>query len=198
MKRIINALLRYFIKGLLLILPMGAAILILFWAFTSLDSVLNFSDSFITNPNTGEPLYIPGLGILSVIVIILFFGIIATYLITEPIYNWFGRWLNRIPVFKFLYSSVKDITEAIVGDEKKLNEPVLVETSDGTKKIGFLTQKDLKILGLTDEVAVYFPWSYSFAGELVIVKADKIKPLPISSSQAMKFIVSGGVSSLHD
>jgi len=197
MRRIFNALLRYFVKGLLVILPMGAAIIILLWAFSSLDSFLNFSDSFLVNPETGKPLYIPGLGILSVIIIILFVGIIATYLITEPIYNWVNKWLNKIPVFKFLYSSVKDLTEAFVGDEKKLNEPVLVTGTDGTKKIGFLTQKDLSVLGLEDEVAVYFPWSYSFAGQLVIVKSEWVKPLNISSAQAMKFIVSGGVSAIH-
>ncbi len=197
MRRIFNALLRYFAKGLLVILPMGAAIIILLWAFTSLDSLLNFSDSFLVNPETGRPLYIPGLGILSVIIIILFVGIIATYLITEPIYHWANKWLNKIPVFKFLYSSAKDLTEAFVGDEKKLSEPVLVSCTDGTKKIGFLTQKDLSVLGLEDEVAVYFPWSYSFAGQLVIVKAEFVKPLNISSAQAMKFIVSGGVSAIH-
>jgi uncharacterized membrane protein len=196
MRRIVNALLRYFVKGLLVILPMGAAIIILLWAFSSLDSFLNFSDSFLVNPETGKPLYVPGLGILSVIIIILFVGIVATYLITEPIYNWVNKWLNKIPVFKFLYSSVKDLTEAFVGDEKKLNEPVIVDMN-GTKRIGFLTQKDLKVLGLDDEVAVYFPWSYSFAGELVIVKADQVKALNVSSSQAMKFIVSGGVTSIQ-
>lgn len=196
MKRIFNALLRYFVKGLLVILPMGAAIIILLWAFSSLDSLLNFSDSFLVNTETGRPLYIPGLGILSVIIIILFIGIIATYLITEPIYNWVNKWLNKIPVFKFLYSSVKDLTEAFVGDEKKLNEPVIVDMN-GLKRIGFLTQKDLKVLGLDDEVAVYFPWSYSFAGELVIVKANQVKPLNVSSAQAMKFIVSGGVTSIQ-
>lgn len=197
MRRVFNALLRYFAKGLLVILPMGAAILILLWAFSSLDSFLNFSDSFLVNPDTGKPLYIPGLGILSVIIMILFVGIIATYLITEPIYNWVNKWLNKIPVFKFLYSSVKDLTEAFVGDEKKLNEPVLVTGTDGTKKIGFLTQKDLSALGLEGEVAVYFPWSYSFAGQLVIVNAESVTPLDISSAQAMKFIVSGGVSAIH-
>lgn len=197
MKKIVNALIRYFIKGLLVILPLGAAIFLLFWAFTSLDSALNLSDSFLIDSETGEPLYIPGLGILSVIIIILFVGFIATYLITEPIYNWFNKWLNKLPVFRFLYNSIKDLTEAFVGEEKKLNEPVLVESPDGTRRIGFLTQKDLNIIGLPNEVAVYFPWSYSFAGQLVIVKSEFVKPLKISSAQAMKFIVSGGVSAIH-
>ena len=197
MKRIVRALFNYFIKGLLVVLPLGAAFFLMFWAFSSVDDALNLSERLFINPTTGRPLYIPGLGILSVIVVILVAGFVATYLITEPIYNWFSKWLNKLPLFTFIYSSIKDLTEAFVGDEKKLNEPVLVEDSHGFKRIGFLTQKDMTAFGLKGEVAVYFPWSYSFAGQVVIVKAENVKPLNISSAQAMKFIVSGGVSSIH-
>lgn len=194
MKRIFSALLRYFVKGLLVVLPLGAAFFLVFWAFSSVDDALNLSDKFLINPENGAPLYVPGLGILSVIIFILIIGFIATYLITEPIYNWFSKWLNKLPIFKFIYSSIKDLTEAFVGEDKKLNEPVLVEDMHGFKRIGFLTQKDMSSFGMKGEVAVYFPWSYSFAGQVVIVKAERVTPLKISSAQAMKFIVSGGVS----
>ncbi|WP_017258602.1 DUF502 domain-containing protein [Pedobacter arcticus] len=197
MKRIFRALLRYFIKGLLVVLPLGAAFFLLFWAFSSVDDALNLSEWIFVDPTTGKPLYIPGLGLLSVILVILVAGFVATYLITEPIYNWFSKWLNKLPIFKFIYSSIKDLTEAFVGDDKKLNEPVLVEDSHGFKRIGFLTQKDLTVIGLKGDVAVYFPWSYSFAGQVLIVKAEQVKPLKMTSAQAMKFIVSGGVSSIH-
>ncbi len=196
-RKLFKAIFNYFVRGLLVVLPLGAAFFLIFWAFSSVDEALNLSEVLFVNPSTGQPLYIPGLGLLSVIVIILFAGVVATYLITEPIYNWFNKWLNKLPVFKFIYSSIKDLTEAFVGDEKKLNEPVLVEDKHGFKRIGFLTQKDMRAFGLEGEVAVYFPWSYSFAGQVFIVKADQITPLKISSAQAMKFIVSGGVSSLH-
>jgi uncharacterized membrane protein len=178
-------------------LPLGAAFFLIFWAFSTVDSALNLSESIFVNPYSQEPLYIPGLGIISVLFVILLSGIIVTYFITEPIYNWFGKWINKLPIFKFIYSSVKDLTEAFVGDEKKLNEPVLVEDSHGFKRIGFLTQKDMKAINLPDDVAVYFPWSYSFAGQVLIVKSDKVKPLNMTSAQAMKFIVSGGVSGIH-
>ena len=196
MKRVFNALLRYFAKGLSVVVPLSAAFFLVFWAFSSVDDALNLSEKFLVNPTDGKPLYIPGLGILSVVIIILLAGVIGTYLITEPIYNWFNRWINRIPVLKFIYSSIKDLTEAFVGDDKKLSEPVLVEDAHGFKRIGFLTQKDMSAFGLEGEVAVYFPLSYSFAGQVYIVKADRVKSLHISSAQAMKFIVSGGVSAI--
>src|ERR1700748_449292 len=124
-------------------------------------------------------------------------GILVTNVITDPIKRWFNRWINRLPFFNFLYSSIKDLTEAFVGDEKKFNEAVIVEVNEfGLKKIGFLTQKDLAIIGLPGEVAVYFPYSYSFAGQVVIVSADKVKPISKSGADMMKFVLSAGVGGL--
>ena len=125
-------------------------------------------------------------------------GILVTNVITDPIKRWFYRWLNRLPLFKFLYSSIKDLTEAFVGEEKKFNEAVLVDVNgDGLKKIGFLTQKDLSSINLPGHVAVYFPWSYSFAGQVVIVPTDKVEPLNMNAADAMKFAISGGVSGIR-
>jgi len=131
-----------------------------------------------------------------VITIILAAGIFVTNLVPEPMYNWFSKMLNKLPILKFIYSSIKDLTEAFVGDEKKFNHPVLVEVEGGLKRIGFLTQSDLSSIGLVGESIVYFPFSYSFAGQVYIVKNDNIKLLNISAADAMKLVVSGGVSHL--
>jgi uncharacterized membrane protein len=198
MKRIFGALLNYFVKGLLIVVPLGAAFFLIFWTIARIDSSLNLS-SEIWVDSKGRPLYIPGLGIVNVVIVILIAGILVTNVITDPIKKWFGRWLNRLPLFKFLYSSIKDLTEAFVGEEKKFNEPVLVEINEfGLKKIGFLVQKDLTLLDLPGEVAVYFPMSYSFAGQVVIVSADKVKPINRSAGEVMKFVISGGVSGLGE
>jgi uncharacterized membrane protein len=198
MNNIFKALLKYLIRGLLVVIPMGAAIFLIYWLFTTVDAALNLSGNLQLNLGTGKPVYIPGLGILTVLVVILMAGIIVTNFVTDPLRLWFNRWLKRLPLFNFLYTSIKDLTEAFVGDEKKFNEPVLVEVNEtGLKKIGFLTQKDLSNLGLPGEVAVYFPMSYSFAGQLCIVKKDRVKALKMNGSEAMKFVVSGGVSGLE-
>src|SRR5258708_39495027 len=120
MKKIFGALLNYFIKGLIVVVPIGAAIFLIYWAVSRLDNALNLSDILWTD-SKGKPIYIPGLGILNVVVIILVAGILMTYVVTEPIKRWFNRWIDRLPLFKFLYSSIKDLTEAFVGEEKKFN-----------------------------------------------------------------------------
>lgn len=196
MNKVFRSLFNYFIKGVLIVLPLAAAIYLIYWVISSIDSKLNLS-SLWTNPETGEPIYIPGLGILTVILFLLFAGIIVTNFITDPIKIWINKWLKKLPLFNFLYSSIKDLTEAFVGDEKKFNEPVLVELNDsGLKQIGFVTNKDLSKINLPGQVAVYFPFSYSFAGQLFIVSSEKVKPLNMSASAAMKMVVSGGVSGL--
>lgn len=196
MKKLASALLNYFFKGLIVVVPIGVAAYLIYWAVSNIDTALNLSDVFWTD-SKGKPIYIPGLGILNVIVIIMIAGILVTSVITDPIKRWFKRWINRLPFFNFLYSSIKDLTEAFVGDEKKFNEAVIVEVNEfGLKKIGFLVQKDLTKLGLPGEVAVYFPYSYSFAGQVVIIAADKVKPIDRNSADMMKFVISGGVSGL--
>jgi uncharacterized membrane protein len=196
MKKLFTILFNYFVKGLIVVVPIGAAAFLMYWAVWKLDSLLNLSGFFLTDSH-GKPIYIPGLGILNVIIIVMVAGILVTSVITEPIKRWLNRWVNKLPIFKFLYSSIKDLTEAFVGEEKKFNEPVLVEVNEfGLKKVGFLVQKDLEKIGLPGEVAVYFPWSYSFAGQVIIISADKVKPIDRSAADMMKFVISGGVSGL--
>jgi len=195
MNRFARVLVTYFAKGLLVVVPIGAAIFLMYWGVSTIDKALNLSDLLVDK--TGKHLYIPGLGILNVVVVIMVAGILVTNVITDPIKRWFKRWFNRLPIFAFLYSSIKDLTEAFVGEEKKFNEPVLVEINEfGLKKIGFLVQKDLAVLGLPGEVAVYFPYSYSFAGQVIIIDASKVKPIDKSAADIMKFVISGGVSGL--
>lgn len=196
MNKIIRALFNYLVRGALVILPIAAAVFFIYWAVSKLDSALNLSDMLWVD-RAGKPMYIPGLGILTVMIVLIVVGIVVTNFVTDPIKKWFGRWFNRLPVFNVIYTSFKDLTEAFVGDDKKFSEPVVVEVNEtGLKKIGFLTQKDLSKIGYPGEVAVYFPLSYSFAGQLCIVNSDRVKPLKMSASEAMKFIVSGGVSNI--
>jgi uncharacterized membrane protein len=196
MNRIIRALLNYLVRGALVILPIAAAVFLIYWIFVKVDTALNLSD-IIWVDQMGKPIYIPGLGILTVLIILIVVGIVVTNFVTDPIKKWFTRWFKRLPVFNVIYTSFKDLTEAFVGDDKKFSEPVVVEVNEtGLKKIGFITQKDLSKIGYPGDVAVYFPLSYSFAGQLCIVNIERVKPLNMSASEAMKFIVSGGVSHL--
>lgn len=195
-KKVFQKLLYYLIKGALVVVPLAGAVFLIIWTVASLDNALNLTSHFLEDEE-GRPLYIPGIGILTVLLALILMGVIFTTLVTEPIRAWLKRTVDRIPLFSTLYSSIKDFTEAFVGDAKKFNEPVLVLVNEtGLKKIGFLTQRDLSKIGLKDEVIVYFPYSYSVAGQVVVVKSTHVEKLNMSATDAMKLVVSGGVSGI--
>jgi len=61
-----------------------------------------------------------------------------------------------------------------------------------------VTQDDMASIGMPDYVAVYFPHSYNVSGNVFLVKRENVKPLTgLKNSEVMKFMVSGGVSSLE-
>ncbi|MBS1241386.1 MAG: hypothetical protein H6R40_813, partial [Gemmatimonadetes bacterium] len=93
-------------------------------------------------------------------------------------------------------SSTKDLLNAFVGEERRFKQAVRVALTDDGKVsvLGFVTSETLADLGLAGQVAVYLPQSYNFAGNLILVPADRVTPLAADSTEVMAFIVSGGVS----
>lgn len=182
MKKIVN----YFLKGLLVFVPISVTIFIITWAFTSLDKI--FRD-LLRIP-------IPGLGILVTISVIFLIGFFASNFVGRKLFGLVEKIFTKVPLVKLLYGSIKDIVEAFAGEKKKFDKPVVVSLagSDGPKVAGFITSESLQNLGLDDYAAVYLPQSYNFAGNVLLFKKDSIQSLDIDSSKAMSFIVSGGVS----
>lgn len=186
MNAIVGRILRYFFSGTLFIVPLVATAYFIFVSFQWLDNRL--------------ALPYPGLGFAIIIAVITLIGYLSTNYIFKTIGNLFDRGMNKIPLIKLIYATVKDLLGAFVGDKKKFNKPVLVRINKDNSlfQIGFITQSDLSDLGLNDMVVVYFPHSYAFSGYHYFVPKENIKPLNISGPTAMKFIVSGGVSGLKD
>jgi len=182
----IRRFIRYFFSGTLFIVPLVATAYFIYFSFQKLDSLLN--------------LPYPGLGFLIILVTITGFGYLTTNFAFKTFADWFDHGMNKIPLVKLIYSAVKDLLGAFVGDKKKFNKPVLVRINKDNNlfQIGFITQPDLTELGLNDMVVVYFPHSYAFSGFHYFVAKENIKPLNISGPTAMKFIVSGGVSGFKE
>jgi uncharacterized membrane protein len=147
-------------------------------------------------PNTEEPIRIPGLGFAVMIIIVLLVGKLSSSFFISRIIDFMNSVLERTPGIKFIYVSVKDFLEAFAGNKRKFNRPVLVSV-DGPDiwRIGFITQEDATDFELLTHAAVYVPLSYALTGVTYFVPREKIKSLDhITSSEAMKFAVSGGVS----
>lgn len=180
----------YLLQGILFIAPLGITIYILYAIFTFIDGSLQkiFIKLFDTE--------IPGLGFISLIFVLILIGFIGRTFIARPIGLILKKTIERIPLLNFIYSALNDLFSAFVGKEKKFNQPVLVKVNlnSDLEKLGFITEENLELIDEKDKVAVYFPHSYNFSGELFIVPKVNIKPLHISSSNVMKFIVSAGLT----
>ena len=182
MKKLVD----YFIKGLVIFVPMALTVFLLVWAFTRLDAGLRVLFR----------IKIPGVGLLLTVALIVVIGFIASNFLGRRLFALIEKVFTRFPLIKLLYSAVKDMIEAFAGDKKSFDKPVIATFVPGgaAKVVGFVTQESLENLGLSDYVAVYVPQSYNFAGNVLLFPKEAVKPLSIESSQAMAFIVSGGVS----
>jgi uncharacterized membrane protein len=176
-------ILTYFFRGLLFVVPIALTIYVILLILQFLDGIL--------------PIPVPGLGILIMLAFITFVGFLASIFVTRPLFDIFEKWVFKIPLINILYTSIKDLMSAFVGDKKKFNVPVIVKLSEGMSRLGFITQDDLSLLEEENLVAIYFPHSYNFSGNLYLVPQENVRILKnIKSTDMMKFIVSGGVSIL--
>lgn len=173
---------RYFFEGLFVLVPLVVTVYVFYIVFVKIDRLFRFE--------------IPGIGFIVTIAAVTLIGFIASNLVTKRLVLLIDRLFSRLPLVKMIYTSVKDLIGAFVGDKKRFECPVLVALSaeSAIRVIGFLTRDDLASLGLPGSAAVYLPQSYNFAGNVIIVPRDRVTPLDIDGGQAMAFIVSGGIS----
>ena len=186
-----NNIKNYFLKGLLYIVPVAAIVWVILKSYTLLNGII------------GD--YLPEnmkfLGIIILLIIITVFGYLGSILIASPINAFFQRTLNKFPLLKTIYTSVKDMMNTFVGKKKGFSEPVLVKVYENStiERIGFVTNEDVEFLNIKKgKVLVYMPHSYAISGQLFVVDKKDITLIDKSSSEIMKLIISGGVTEVHN
>ena len=174
---------QYFLQGLLFLVPLVVTIYVIYWVFVRIDSILNFP--------------VPGLGFIVTIFLVTLVGFGASNFLTRNIVNLVDKIFARLPLVKMIYTAIKDLVGAFVGDKKSFNRPVqvVIDRESNLRVIGFATRDSLDSIGIKDSIAVYLPQSYNFAGNLIIVDREQIMPMSADPGEVMKLIVSGGVSS---
>jgi uncharacterized membrane protein len=180
-----SRLFNYFLRGLVVVVPLALTVYVCAVIFTTIDSWL------------GLP--IRGVGFVLTIVLITFVGFMASGFVTRSAISAIDRVLERLPFVRLLYSSAKDMLNAFVGEKKRFDKPVLVSvTADrAVKVLAFLTSDSLAALGAADHVTVYMPQSYGFAGHILVVPADRVERIDADAAEVMAFIISGGVTQVE-
>jgi uncharacterized membrane protein len=201
---ILKKLFQYFLQGLIILAPIAITIWSVTVLFTFVDSILPelieklFPGLFRESKH--NPLRIPGVGFIVVLISVIVVGYISSSFIISRMVVLFDTVLERTPGIKVIYSTVKDFFEAFAGNKRKFTMSVLVSVQgNDTWQIGFVTQQEVEQFGLLEYVAVYVPKSYAFAGQLYFVKKESVRLLTdVSSAEAMKFAISGGVTDIEE
>jgi len=185
-----NKLVKYLLAGLGYLLPIAALVYLIYFIFTYIDG---YARDLI--PDKYE---FPGLGFVALLLFLIVFGWFTTI---SKIDDWakekFIQLLNRIPLLKNIYSSLEDITSALVGEKKTFDRPVLVKLSKDmdAEQIGFIAKDDLSSLGIENgKIAVAVPFTFSYMFKICIVPVENITSIKAKSSEVMKFVVSGGLT----
>ncbi|UCH45790.1 MAG: DUF502 domain-containing protein, partial [Nitrospiraceae bacterium] len=120
---------RYFFEGLLVLIPVVATLYVIYVVFTKIDSIFKFS--------------IPGMGFLVTILLITVVGFISSNFIAKKLVGLVDTIFTKLPFVKMIYTSVKDLIGAFVGDKKSFDKPVLVSLSGEStiQVIGFITRE---------------------------------------------------------
>ena len=173
---------QYFLQGLLFLVPLVVTIYVIYWVFVKIDGVLSFS--------------VPGVGFIVTAVGITLVGFVASNFLTRNIVHLVDKVFARLPLVKMIYTSIRDLVNAFVGDKKSFNRPVqvMIDKESNLRVLGFATRDNLDAIGIRDSMAVYLPQSYNFAGNLIIVDREQVRPLAADPGEVMKLIVSGGIS----
>jgi uncharacterized membrane protein len=184
----LGSLTRTFLRGLLVVVPLGLTIYVFF-------RLLDWVDGLRRVPAL-EKIDFPGLGVLLTLILILAAGALASNFLAQQALKVLEGWVGKLPLVKLVYTSIRDLTDAFVGEKKSFEQPVWFQESEHSdiKRLGFVTRRSMEQVGLEGHVAVYQPLSFTFGGFLILVPKERVHYLDLDSGSAMALIVSGGVS----
>jgi uncharacterized membrane protein len=175
-----NWLLKNFLRGLVIVVPIAATVYLIYITFTKLDQLLRVET--------------PGLGLAILLVAIIGIGALAGNFVGRHFFAFTEQLFTKAPIVRIVYAAIKDLLEAFVGNKRRFDRPVSVSISEGVRTFGFITRDDLSTLGLPGDVAVYVPFSYTWDGCLLVVAKERVTALDADSASIMALVVSGGVS----
>jgi uncharacterized membrane protein len=175
-----NWLIKNFLRGLVIVVPIAVTVYLLYQTFVWLDDLLRLPT--------------PGLGIAILLGAILAIGALGGNFVGRRFFSLTEKLFTKAPIVRIVYSAIKDLLEAFVGNKRRFDRPVTVHVNDNVRVFGFITQDDLGTLARTGDVAVYVPFSYTWDGCLLVVPREKVEALETDSAKIMALVVSGGVS----
>ncbi|WP_269532099.1 DUF502 domain-containing protein [Chitinimonas sp. BJYL2] len=189
---------RYFVTGLLIWVPLGITLWVISTLVGLMDSVLLLLPEG-SRPRDVLGMHIPGLGVILVIAIVLITGLLTANILGQRLVKFWEEVLNRIPVVKSIYGSVKQVSDTVLSDSGNAfrqallvrfphNEAWTVAFMTGTPAPELASQLD------GEHVSVYVPTTPNpTSGYFIVVKKSDTIELDMSVDEALKYVISMGV-----
>jgi uncharacterized membrane protein len=187
---------RYFLTGLLVVTPIWGTVLILKTLFVAVDGILG---DLVAKLLPGR--YVPGLGIVALILLVLATGLFAANFMGRQVVKWWEGLLNRVPLVRGIYSTLKSMMDILSFSERgSYNRVVLIQfPKNGHYCFAFVTgvtKGEMQDLAQEPLIHVYVPTSPNpTSGYFLLVPEREVTSVDISVEEAMKLIVSGGLYS---
>ncbi|MEQ1566884.1 MAG: DUF502 domain-containing protein [Myxococcota bacterium] len=175
-------LLGNFLRGCLVLFPIVGTVYAVWFVLSTVDHLVA---GLIDTPA-------PGLGLVVAVVVVTSVGIVASNVVGRAVVRWIDRLVKAVPLVGLLYGAIRDVIGAFVGERRSFDRPAMVRLGD-VKVFGFVTNEHLEDPRLAGWVAVYCPQSYNFAGNLIVVPADRVERLAVAGPEFLAFVVSGGL-----
>ena len=183
-----------FVTGVFVTVPLVVSVALLFWFFERVDDLFSpFIDGIVRVILPGTS-HIPGTGILSGIVIILLVGTIARNVVGKRLLDALDRLIQRIPGYRTVYSTIKQLTNAFSPENtRSFKEVLLVEyPREESFALGFRTmtvEENGRRLAV-----VYVPTNNLYLGEVLFLPEEEVVRLEMTVEQAVRILVSGGTA----
>ncbi|MDX2428744.1 MAG: DUF502 domain-containing protein [Xanthomonadales bacterium] len=195
-----NVLGKLFLKGLAVVIPVALTLAILWWIAAGAEKLMGAVLKF-TLP---DGWYVPGMGLVSGLVLIALIGLLSHVLIFQKLFNLGDAIFHRLPLVKTIYTAIKDFIGYLNPDKDSgMNKVVMVQLPGQTfQLIGFVTREQFEDLPFSptaeDPVAVYMPMSYQIGGYTLFLPRSCLTPLDIPFEQAMRLVLTGSVTKRRD
>ena len=190
---------KYFLTGLVVLGPLGLTLLVVQWIVGVMDRLILSLLPDALHPNSLLGIYIPGLGVIGTVVLVLLVGMLTANIFGRALVDWSERLMGKIPLIKGIYSLFRQVTDTIlIKDKSGFRKVVLIEyPRRGLWSIGFITgisEGELQQVTPHRLVNVFVPTApLPTSGFYVLVPADELLELQMSVDDAFKLVVSGGM-----
>ncbi len=197
--RVVGALRRWLLAGLLVLVPLIVTLWVLDWVVSTLDQTLNILPE-AWQPERWLGMRVPGMGVALALAIVLGIGALASNYVGNQLVAWWHALLQRIPVVRSIYSGVKQVSDTLLSEKgNAFRQALLVQwPREGMWTIAFLTGAPggdvARHLTPQDYLSVYVPTTPNpTGGYFVMVHRRDVVPLAMTVDEALTYVISMGV-----